>query len=112
MALALTANKRLGIAYLPANDAIKVDLRGCAPEYTFLWINPATGQWQDGTAMASSPKTTLVAPDKKDWDVVFASSDSQAVTKVKSALTGAISSNGKSTASIVFTKNATFDGLV
>jgi hypothetical protein len=112
MAWALTADKRLGVAYLPANDALEVDLRSCAPAYNSLWINPATGQWRDGTAVTSSPETTLVAPDKKDWVVILASPDSQAVTRVKSALTGAISVNPKSTASIVFTKDASVDGLV
>jgi hypothetical protein len=112
MAFALTANHALGIAYLPANEAIELDLSGCSPVYDTLWVNPVTGRWRAGSAAASSAKTTLAAPDGKDWVLILAARGSSSLARIKKTLDGIPSRKPKSTAAITFGKDAPFDGLV
>ena len=70
------------------------------------------GRSHEGVRITSSSKTTLAAPDKKDWLAVFTTPDSQALISIKNTLNETLSSNQKSAASIIFAKDAAFDGLV
>ncbi|MCX7600171.1 MAG: DUF4038 domain-containing protein, partial [Armatimonadetes bacterium] len=72
MAVAFSADKSLGLAYLPENDAIELDLSGSAPKYESLWVNPCTGEWLDGPAVRPSERVRFAAPNAKDWLLVLA----------------------------------------
>lgn len=112
MAFALTTDNVLGLAYLPQDDSVTLDLRGCAPTYDVLWINPVTGQSHAGTAVSSARKVALAAPDAKDWVVLLVAPDAPALAQVKKALAGVPQQRKKSVATITFGPDATMDGLV
>lgn len=112
MAFALTADRSLGIAYLPQNDTLALDLRGCASAYDTLWINPATGEFRQDAAVSPSPDVRLAAPDAKDWVVVLAVPEAPILAQVKKTLAGAAQHRRKSVATITFGADARMDGLV
>jgi hypothetical protein len=112
MAFALTADKALGIAYLPQNDTVTLDLRGCAKTYDTLWINPATGQSHAGATVTPSPDVMLAAPDAKDWVVLLHTPHARALAQVKKALKEGTPHRKKSVATITFGADAPLDGLV
>ena len=112
MAFALTADKALGIAYLPQNDSVTLDLRGCAKAYDPLWINPATGVSRAGATVTPSPEVVLAAPDAKDWVVLLATPRAPAFAQAKKALEEGTQHRKKSLATITFGADAPLDGLV
>jgi hypothetical protein len=112
MAFAMTSDKALGIAYLPANATIDLDLTGCRATYDARWVNPATGHWRAGTAATASQRTTLTAPDERDWVLVLAAPDSATLAQVKSGLDAVAYRKSGSVATIAFDKDAAVDGLV
>lgn len=112
MAFALTADKALGIAYLPQNDTVTLDLRGCAKTYDTLWINPATGESRAGASVTPSPNVMLAAPDAKDWVALLATPHAPAFAQVKKALVERTQRRKKSVAAITFGADAPLDGLV
>jgi hypothetical protein len=112
MAFALTADKALGIAYLPQNDTVTLDLRGCAKTYDTLWINPATGESRAGASVTPSPNVMLAAPDAKDWVALLATPHAPAFAQVKKALEERTQRRKKSVATITFGADAPLDGLV
>lgn len=112
MAFALTADKALGIAYLPQNDTVTLDLRGCAKAYDTLWINPATGESRADATVTSSPRVTLAAPDARDWAVLLITPHALALAQVKKALEEGTQLRKKSVATVTFGADAPLDGLV
>lgn len=72
MAAAFSFDKSIGLAYLPENDAIELDLSGTAPKYETLWVNPCTGEWLDGPTTNASRRARFAAPDARDWLMVLA----------------------------------------
>jgi len=112
MAFALSADKSLGIAYLPANKAVELDLQGCAAAYDALWLNPATGNTLDGPAVAASRKAPLTAPDERDWVLVIAVPGCAALKQVKTVFAQAPRPRIPTTASLAFGEGAGVDGLV
>jgi len=112
MAFTLSTDKALGIVYLPGNRAVEMDLQGCAATYNTLWLNPATGNALDGTAVTASIKVTLTAPDERDWVLVLAVPGCPALKQVKTVFAGAPHPGIPTTASIAFGKDAHFDGLI
>jgi hypothetical protein len=112
MAFALTADKALGLAYLPQNDAVTLDLRGCENAYDTLWLNPATGESRAGARVTPSPEVMLTAPDANDWVVLLATPPAPALAQVKKALEGRAQYQRKSVATITFGANAPLDSLV
>ncbi|MCL5270773.1 MAG: DUF4038 domain-containing protein [bacterium] len=111
MAFALTADKTLGIAYLPANKAIDLDLSGGSPVYDILWVNPATGNWRVGVPTGAGPKSTLNAPDAKDWVLLLAAPGSGAPGKLREILAG-VPAKQKTVAMLNIGPNAPIDGLL
>jgi len=83
MAFALTADKSLGLAYLPSNEAIELDLSGCLPAYETLWISPCTGRWRNGPTSTASDRTRFAAPDARDWLLLLARPGSEALKSLK-----------------------------
>ena len=112
MAFALSADKSLGIAYLPGNKAVELDLQGCASTCAALWLNPATGNTLDGPAVAASRKTPLTAPDERDWVLVIAVPGCAALKQVKTVFAQAPRPRIPTTASIAFGEGARVGGLV
>ena len=112
MAFALSTDKALGIGYLPDNRAVDLDLQGCPATYDTLWLNPATGNALDGTAVTASSKVTLTAPDERDWVLVLALPGSPVLQQVKKVFARAPRPRLPTTASIAFGKDARLDGLV
>jgi hypothetical protein len=112
MAFALSADRSLGIAYLPGNRAIELDLKGCAASYHALWLNPATGSMLAGASVAASNKATLTAPDERDWALVLATPGCMALKQVKTVFAQAPHFRIPTTASIAFGRRAGVDGLV
>jgi len=112
MAMALTPDRRLAIAYLPENEALEADLAGCAPEYDVLWINPADGRWQDGKRVGSSDRSRLIAPDSRDWVAVLTVPGSPAPRSVKRALSRMRGVTPRADATLAFGPRAAFAGLV
>jgi hypothetical protein len=112
MAFALTADKMLGLAYLPQNDTVTLDLRGCASAYNVLWINPATGESRAGTTVTSAQDVTLAAPDARDWGVLLVIPQAPALAQVKKALAEGKQDRKKPVATITFGTDASLDGLV
>ena len=112
MAFALTADKTLGIAYLPQNESVILDLRGCAKACDTLWINPATGESRAGATVTASPEVVLAAPDARDWAVLLVAPHTPTLAQVKNALKRTTPNRKKSVATITFGANAPLDGLV
>jgi hypothetical protein len=112
MAFALSTDKSLGIAYLPGNSTVALDLQGCAATYDTLWLNPAAGSAVDGTVVTASSKVTLTAPDERDWILVLAAPGCPALQRVKTVFAKAPRPMIPVTASIAFGKHARLDGLV
>ena len=112
MAFALTANKSLAIAYLPANETLTLDLHDGAPAFRTLWINPAAGTWRAGPTVAASLKTTVAAPDARDWALVLAAPQSPVLGQIKKTLAKATDRPRKLKATLNFSQNGAVDGLV
>lgn len=112
MAFALTADKVMGFAYLPQNDTVTLDLRGCVPTYDVLWINPVTGESRASTAVTSAQEVALTAPDARDWVVLFVAPDAPALAQVKKALAELPQHRKQSVATITFGADAPSGGLV
>jgi hypothetical protein len=112
MALAMTSDRRLAMAYLPDNEALEADLTGCAPECDVLWISPVDGRWQDGKRLLSSERCRLVPPDRRDWVALLTVPDSTAPQSVKRALSRMPHAMPGAVATLTFGPNAAFAGLV
>ena len=112
MAFALTADKALGIAYLPQNHAVTLDLHGCSPTYEVAWINPATGESHAGATVTAASVVKLAAPDAKDWVVLLTAPQSPVLGSIKTALAQVPQFPKKTAATITFGANAPRDGLV
>ena len=111
-AFALTADRTLGLAYLPQNDNVTLDLRNGAPTYDVLWINPVTGESHAGNAVASAQAVTIAAPDARDWVVLLSAADAPGLGPVNKALLEIPPHRKKSVATITFGTDALMDGLV
>ncbi len=101
----------MGLAYLPNNEGIILDLSGCLETYAALWINPATGQRVDGAEVMSSARTTLIPPDRRDWLLVLAKPDSEPLKRLKQGFKRGVESR-EPVASIVFDGKTPTNGLV
>jgi hypothetical protein len=112
MAFAHTEDKTLGIAYLPENESITLDLANCAPAYAADWISPSTGEWRGGSSVTPSPDTVFSAPDARDWVLLLSAPDSPDADSIKKALDILPRRYRKSTAEISFARNAPVAGLV
>jgi len=111
MAFAITPDRALGLAYLPENASIEIDLGSPAGRYATLWVNPATGACQDGP-MATAGRASLSAPDRRDWVLVLALPGSPALTQVRKALASVPPLSARAEVAITFGKKARPDGLV
>ena len=64
---ALTTDGRVGVAYLPVQRAVTVDLGMCAgPHVAITWFEPATGQRRSGGSLLAGAHVTLVPPFAED----------------------------------------------
>jgi Protein of unknown function (DUF4038)/Putative collagen-binding domain of a collagenase len=64
---AMTADRRIGIAYLPVRRPVSVDLailRG--PRASVGWLEPASGQHRSGGTLAANSMVTLAPPFEED----------------------------------------------
>jgi hypothetical protein len=112
MAFALTPDRSLGVAYLPGNAAVELDLSGLPATCRALWVSPSTGRWRTGASVTPSPKVSLTPPDERDWLLVLAAPGSPAVARLTKALDAVATRAGGPNASITFGADAPIDGLV
>jgi hypothetical protein len=112
MAFALTTDMALGIAYLPQNDTLTLDLRGCALAYDVLWINPTTGKSCPGNAVTPAQDIKLAAPDAKDWIALLTVPRAAELSQIKKAIAEGPQYRRQSEAKISFGAVAPLDGLV
>lgn len=110
MAMAMTDDRRMALAYLPDNEALEAELTGCLTRYDLLWISPITGQCLPGGSLAAVHRTRLVRPDRRDWVALLTAPGSTAPAAVKKALADLPQRRGDA-ASIAFGPMASFDGL-
>lgn len=111
MAFALTADRRLGLAYLPDNRSIDLDLAGGPASYAALWVSPVTGACLAGPTVAAG-RVTLRAPDRRDWVLAVAPTDSTALQQIRRAVGVASAAQPDANAAISFAPGTLGDGLV
>lgn len=112
MAAAFSSDKSFGLAYLPENEAIELDLSGTAPKYETLWVNPCTGQWVDGPAVQASERTRFVAPDARDWLLVLAKPRSGVLETVRTIGRRLAVPQSRRTVTVSFAAGKPIGGLV
>lgn len=112
MAFAMNADRELGIAYLPANEMIALNLNACSPVYDAIWIHASTGRVIGGPRVDSMENTLLAAPGPEDWALLLAAPDTVFTTHVREALRGVEFTERQTTVSMVFREDAPLDGLV
>lgn len=112
MALAFTADKTVGLAYLPQNTNLVLNLDGLAPRYEVLWINPATGESIPDHVVTAAPEVQLTAPNAKDWVALLATPQNPVLAQVKKALERVAYRQPPSPLAISFGMNAAPVGLV
>ncbi|MGI6459738.1 MAG: DUF4038 domain-containing protein [Candidatus Hydrogenedentales bacterium] len=112
MAFALSQERSLGIAYLPAHEPVALDLAEGAPDYDTLWIHACTGRSVDGPRVEATPEVVLQPPGSGDWVLLLATPDSPFIADVREALKKVEFAEQSSTASATFHEDAPLDGLV
>jgi hypothetical protein len=112
MAFSMLTDETIGIAYLPENETISLDLRGTLPAFDLFWVSPINGKLHDGGPVVASGQTVLEAPDRRDWVAVLAAPGIPAIDVLKATLAGAGDQSPVAKASIIFRKDAPVDGLV
>lgn|GEM_PF-1314872 len=112
MAFALTTDHTVGLAYLPENAELMLNLDGLAPRYEVLWINPATGESIPGHVATAASEVQLTAPDARDWVVLLAAPGRPAGRQVRQTLQQNALHDPPATAGIHFGLNTAPAGLV
>lgn len=112
MAFSMLTDRTIGIAYLPDNEAVTLDLREAHPSFDLLWVSPITGEVRDGGTIVASEKTALEAPDRRDWVAVLAAPGVPAFKALKASLADAGAHQPAPSASIEFRTDAPVQGLV
>lgn len=112
MAFALSADHELGVAYLPANESITLDLSACAPAYDVLWIHGPTGRVLKGPRADTTDNTVFVAPDREDWVLLLAAPNTPTIARVRESLQEVEFNEQRDAASISFADDETLDGLI
>jgi hypothetical protein len=112
MAFALANDASFALGYLPANDAITLNLSGGPPRYSVAWISPVTGAWRDDAGIVSSASTSLTPPDNRDWLLLLHAPGGSAAADVKASVSKHPYRAKSAALSIVFAKDAPVDGLV
>ena len=87
MALSLTEDRSLGLAYLPDNASIHLDLKDCPDLTGVLWSNAASGMSVAGSVPATDSSTVeLTPPSTGDWVLMLAAAGSPVITELSSKL--------------------------
>ncbi len=112
MAFALTTDRQLGVAYLPRNDSLTLDLQDFPSALSILWINPATGQSHPGTPLQPSTRTTIKAPDGRDWVLLLTAPNASQNRSIQRALDKGRTRINSSRATLTFGPRDSMNGLV
>lgn len=67
MALAVSADERLVVAYLPGNEAIQIVMDGLVGPLRATWVDPLTGTRQDAGQVSATGTGTFARPGPGDW---------------------------------------------
>ncbi|MCC6490169.1 MAG: DUF4038 domain-containing protein [Candidatus Hydrogenedentes bacterium] len=112
MAFAMSEDRGLGIAYLPANESIALNLNACSPTYDTFWIHACTGRVIDGPRLDSTENAVLAAPGPEDWALLLTTPKTTFIAHVREALRRLEFEKRQTAASITFREDAPLDGLV
>jgi len=111
MAFAMSDDKSFGVAYLPENEKIVLDLTGCAESYEAHWVSPITGACVSGTMRRDADRVILAPPDARDWALLIGTPGRFDLTTLRGKLAAGSSHRG-SKAEISFSKDSEAKGLV